>query len=205
MSPDDFQQAWQASSSQSRLRIDADLLVKELQRNQRQFDFMIFARDIREVVVALTMIPVWLFLGWAWALPWAWYLVIPGLVFVAAFMIFDRFRHSQRPPEPDASMREQISHSLAQVDHQIWLLRKVFWWYLLPLALPCGAFFAQVAWKMRALGWVGALTALVTISIFGSIMGFVYWLNQKAVRCGLEPRRQELKTLLSSFGDESDS
>ncbi len=202
MNPDDLQQAWQASSSQGRLKINADLLIQDLQRKQRQFEYMILARDIREVVMALIMIPVWLLLGWTWSLPWTWYLGIPGLTFVAVFMAIDRYRHSQRPPEPDASMREQIAHSLAQVEHQIWLLRNVSWWYILPLALPCVAFLAHIAWKMRAVGWEGALVMLVTISVFGSIMGFVYWLNQKAVRCGLEPRRQELETLVSSLGDD---
>src|SRR6185436_18118907 len=98
MSPDDFQQAWQASSSQGRVMIDADLLVKEVRRNQQQFACTILARDIREVGVALILIPVWLYLGSWLSLPWTWYLTIPGLIWIAAFMIVDRRRHSQRPP-----------------------------------------------------------------------------------------------------------
>ena len=37
MNPDDFKQAWQAQSSQTRLTIDAELLLKEVRRNQRRF------------------------------------------------------------------------------------------------------------------------------------------------------------------------
>lgn len=205
MNPDDLQQAWQASSSQGRLKINADLLIQDLQRKQRQFEYMILARDIREVVVAIILIPVWLLLGWAWSLAWTWYLAVPGFMFVAAFMVVDRFRHSQRPPELDAPLREQIAHALTQVEHQIWLLRNVIWWYIVPIALPCLAFFIQGAWKMRRLGWEGVLALLISLSICGSIMGFVYWLNQRAVGCGLEPRRQELETLLSRLGDETES
>jgi len=206
MSPDDFQQAWQASASQSRVTIDADLLVKEVRRNQQQFACTILARDIREVGVALILIPVWLYLGSWLSLPWTWYLTIPGLIWIAAFMLVDRRRHSQRPPEPDGPLREQITYSLAQVEHQIWLLRNVLWWYILPIAVPCLAFFVQNAWEsyVRGREFVDFVPPfLFSATVCGGIMAFVYWLNQKAVRSGLEPRRKELETLLSSLGDET--
>ena len=53
MEPDKYQQAWQAHSSQTRVTVDADLLLKEVQRSQRNFRAMIFWRDFREVGVAL--------------------------------------------------------------------------------------------------------------------------------------------------------
>jgi hypothetical protein len=208
MSPDDFQQAWQASSAQSRITIDADVLVKEVRRNQQQFACTILTRDIREVGVALILIPVWLFLGARLSLPWSWYLTIPGLIWVAAFMVVDRRRHSQRQPEPDEPLREQIKYSLAQVEHQIWLLRNVLWWYILPVAIPCLAFFAQIAWESFARGrelvdFVPPF--LFSATVCGGVMLFVYWLNQKAVRSSLEPRRAELERLLSSLSDETES
>lgn len=205
MSPDDFQKAWQASSSQSRVTIDADLLLKEVQRNQQQFAYTILARDIREVGVALILIPVWLYLGARLSLPWTWYLTIPGLIWVAAFMLVDRRRHRQLAPEPDGPLREQIKYSLAQVEHQIWLLRNVLWWYILPIAVPCLAFFAHNTWRIRSLGWNAALSFLFCVAFLSGVTVFVYWLNQKAVRSVLEPRRQELEALLASFDDEMDA
>ena len=47
MEPEEFKQAWQASTSQRRLSIDADLLFQEVRRNQERFDTMIFWRDVR--------------------------------------------------------------------------------------------------------------------------------------------------------------
>ncbi len=35
--PDKFQQAWQAQTSATRVTVDADLLLKEVRRNQRNF------------------------------------------------------------------------------------------------------------------------------------------------------------------------
>ena len=37
MDPDNFKQAWQAQASPSQLTIDADLVLKEVRRNQQNF------------------------------------------------------------------------------------------------------------------------------------------------------------------------
>ena len=37
MDPDKYQQAWQAHSSQTRVTVDADLLLKEVQRSPTRF------------------------------------------------------------------------------------------------------------------------------------------------------------------------
>ena len=63
MDPDNFKQAWKTQSSQTRLTIDAELLLKEVRRNERYFAAMIFWRDVREVGVGLLMVPLWLYLG----------------------------------------------------------------------------------------------------------------------------------------------
>jgi hypothetical protein len=97
-----------------------------------------------------------------------------------------------------------VESSLAQVEHQIWLLRNVLWWYLLPPTLSLLAFFGQVAWQAREAGWLGALASFAMMVVFlAAVYGFIYWLNQYAVRTTLEPRRQELAALLSSLEDET--
>ncbi len=204
MDPDDLQDAWQTQKSQTRLTIDADLLIAEFRRNEQAFNAMIRARDIREIGVGLFMIPVWLIMGFALSLPWTWYLTVPGLLWIAGYMLVDRKRHKQQPPEPSGPPRVGVERSLAEVEHQIWLLRNVFWWYLLPLVLPMLAFFAQVSWQMRSRGWWEALAGfgVITASV-GIVFGGVYWVNQYAVRSQLEPRRRELEALLASLQDEA--
>lgn len=203
MNPDDFQQAWQTQSSRPRLTIDADLLLKEVQRNQQQFDAVIFFRDVREVGVGLLMVPVWIWMGVQLGLPWTWYLTVPGLLWIAAFLPVDRMRHKRRIPSPGESLRQCVEGSLAEVDHQIWLLRNVFWWYLLPLGLPILAFFCQVGWSVRAGGWWAVLAVLALSTVPGVVFAGVYKLNQDAVRTSLLPRRQELHALLTSLNDDT--
>lgn len=204
MAPDEFQQAWQAQSFQTRVIIDADLLLDEVQREQKNFRAMIFYRDFGEVGVALLLIPIWIVLGVMTSSPWTWYLTVPALVWVAGFMLVYRMRHKQKPSEPDEPLLLCVQRSLTEVEDQIWLLRNVFWWYLLPPSISIMAFFAHTSWLSRSEGWLYALIFFVILAGFLiALYSFVYYLNQRAVRVQLEPRREELLTLLSSLGDET--
>lgn len=203
MEPDELQQAWQAQASQTRVTVNEDLLRKEVQRNQRAFQAVIFGRDVREVGVGVVMLPLWLFLGKRFVLPWTWYLVVPAMVWVIGFMLVFRMRHGPRPSQPNEPLVQCVTRSLAEVNAQIWLLRRVISWYLLPFAIPILAFFGQVAFSSDAGFWLNlTVFSLATLFVF-VVYGAIYYLNQYAVRHELEPRRQELLTLLTSLGDEA--
>jgi hypothetical protein len=204
MHPDDYKQAWQAQSSQTRLSIDSGLLLQEIRRSQHYFSAMIIGRDLREAGVALLMIPVWIYLGLKFSLPWTWFLMVPALVWIAGYMLLDLLRHKRQPPEPGEPLRRRVERSLAQVEHQIWLLRHVFWWYLLPMAVPMLVASIHISWQAAADGWLAAvLLAAIFLLIIVGTFAAVYRLNQSAVRGELEPRRQELQALLESLQDEA--
>ena len=210
MNPDPLQQAWQTQTAQTRLTIDADVLLKEVQRNQQTFTATIFWRDVREVGVSLLLIPVWIYMGVTMSLPWTWYLTIPALVWIAGFMLLDRIRKKRRSPESGGSLRQCVEQSRAEIEHQIWLLRNVHWWYLLPIALSILAFFLQCTLNMAGeigLGEEGAfaLLGLCIALMFGIVVivfVVIYKLDQNAIRSVLQPRRQELESLLVSLNDD---
>ncbi len=197
MEPDKYQQAWQAQSSETHVTIDADLLLKEVQHNQRNFRATIFCRDFIEVGVAIVLLPCWFYAGIRYSLPWTWYLTVPALVWVAGFVLVDRKRHPQQQSEPGGPLLKSVKESLTQVEHQIWLLRNVFWWYLLPFTISILAFFAHVAWSSRSAGWLAALIFFVILFIRLFIRRLIffriyYTINQRAVRGAAwsrEPRR----------------
>ncbi len=203
MNPDSFKQAWQTQTSQTRLTINAELLLKEVRRNQRQFTATIFWRDVREVGVGLLMVPLWLYLGVKHSLPWTWYLAVPALLWIVGYMLADRVRHKRQPLEPGEPLHQHVESSLAQLEHQIWLLQNVLWWCLLPLIGPLLAFLGQVAWEVRTGGWWTALLLAGEVAFVVIVFAGVYWLNQIAVRSELGPRRQELEALLRSLKDET--
>jgi thiosulfate reductase cytochrome b subunit len=203
MNPDDFKEAWRRQTSQTRLLIDAELLLKEVRRNQRWFTATIFWRDVREVGTSLLMVPLWLYLGVKHSLPWTWYLTVPALLWVATYMLADRMRHKRQPTGPGEPLRQRVESSLAQIEHQIWPLRNVLWWYLLPLAFSMLAFIGQAAWQERAGGWWTAIAISLVVTLVVIVFAGVYWLNQYTVRAELEPRRRELEALLMSLEDET--
>lgn len=79
------------------------------------------------------------------------------------------------------------------------LLRNVFWWYLLPIQVGLGALICSVVWQLRHAGLAVILGLMGYALVCGLLCWGVYKLNQYAVRKTLEPRRQELETLLSSL------
>jgi hypothetical protein len=137
------------------------------------------------------------------ALPWTWYPAIPGLLWIAAFMTADRMRQRKRQAGPADSLVRGVESSLAEVEHQIWLLRNVHWWYLLPLTIPILAFFVQVFWQVPgAAVWESAVATSFGAAIVGGVFAWIYRLNQAAVRATLEPRRQELASMLKGLTED---
>jgi len=199
MNPEELKQAWQMQTSQRRLAIDADALLKEVRHNERHFRQLIFRRDVREVGVTLLLVPLWLWTGLTETLHWTWYLCIPTFLWIAGFMVVDRMRQRQRQAEPGDPLWECVESSLAQVEHQIWLLRNVFWWYLLPPGVAIAAFFANCAWLARDRGLGAGLVMAGVIAFAALVLGGVYWLNQIYVCKELETRRRELQGLIADL------
>lgn len=199
MEPDKFQQAWQSQTARTRVMVDANLLLNEVLRNQQTFQGTILGRDIGEIVVGLGLIPVWFFMGAVLSLPWTWYLTVPACIWVTGFIVIDRIRHKTKQFGPGEPLIQSVRDSLADVEHQIWLLRNVFWWYLLPFVISLFTFFIHVAWLRSSNIWSAIFPGLFVAALYTGI----YYLNQRAVRTQLLPRRQELLALLSSLQDES--
>ncbi len=204
---DELKQAWQSQTSPKRLTLDTALVLNEVRRNEKQFEAMIYARDFREVFVALLMVPVWIVMGVKLSSLWTWYLTIPTLLWIAGFMLVDRKRQRERLPAPGDDLRRSVERSLAQVEHQIWLLRNVFWWYLLPPGVAVMIWLAHLSWSLaQHRSTVGAIAGFGVFAAFFLLIGwFIYWLNQFAVRKQLEPRRKELQTLLKGLDETGEA
>lgn len=200
MTPDLFQEAWQ---SQPLPAVDVEPFVREFRRGEQRFGAMIFWRDFRETVVGLAMLPAWVVMGVGMGLPWSWYLAMPGIAWVVAFIALDRKRQGRRRALPGDPLIRGVGSSLGEVDHQIWLLRNVHWWYLLPLAVPMVAFFADISWRAsRGVVWEATVMTSSFTGVVAIAYTWVYRINQKAIRTTLEPRRRELGALLRSLSDE---
>ena len=195
---EDLQKAWQAQPAHAAAAINPELLLREVRRNQRNFQAIIFWRDVREVGVSALLA---VYFGWhGWRHDrWADELLALVCFGIGAFMLVDRWRQRGQRPVANDPLKASAIHSLHQVTHQIWLLKNVLWWYLLPLGvalvidilLPLAPTWRTKNAALQDIGFVVIFISLV--------FGFVYWINQYAVRKQLEPRRQELAELLASL------
>jgi hypothetical protein len=198
MNFDELQMAWQSQDAGAKMTINADVLLKEVRRNQHHFWLTIFWRDVREVGVAAVL--AWYFLHWAIRdREWSMYLLSFSCLGVGLFMLVDRWLQRRKRPVANDPLRSCIEASLLQVNHQIWLLKNVFWWYLLPLAVPTGISICASLWRTRPAGFSGMIGWVAFMLFVALIYWGVYGLNQYAVRKNLEPRRQELESMLAGF------
>ena len=198
MSFDDLQNQWQSHDHGTRLNLDANLLLKEVRRKHHAMESSLFRRHLVEIVAA-AIVTIFFGYGAMRQNEWFLYLCTLGGLFAGVFLIVDRRIQHQRRPVSDDSLQSCIQASLVQVNHQIWLLRNVFWWHLLPLSIGVVVFHGSLAWQKRDAGLLPqislAIAALVCLLVFWG----VYWLNQQEVKKMFEPRRQELESLLASL------
>lgn len=209
MNFEDLQKAWKAQPVGARVTLDPQVLLKEVRRKQGKFTRTIFWRDVREVGVAAVL--TWTFMkSGVQEHDWTLCLLAYACLGVGLFMVVDRVvQHGRRPVNND-TLRSCVESSLRQVTHQIWLLKNVFWWYVLPLLLGEIIFAVRLAWKLPPDGHGSMPVALFMLVfrglmlgflllVFGGVAWFVTWLNQFAVRKSLNPRREQLENLLSTL------
>lgn len=194
MSFEDIQNAWKHQAPVGRIKVERTTLMKLIKRDQKTLQKTLFRRDFLEVGTALILVPIWIWLGQSE--PWTWYLAIPGCLWIAGFLIIDRFLQRRKTSAESDPLKKSIKGALAQVNHQIYLLKNVFWWYLLPLLLPLSIYFTHTGWLSGDLGTATIDIAFTCLLFFG-----IYKLNQRAIRKDLIPRRDELENFLISLNE----
>jgi len=198
MTFDELQKRWQSQESGFRLSIDSDMLLREVKRNKRYFELIVFWRDVREAGLCFVM---FLFFGYVGLEENFWPLILLALLvlFVAVFLVVDRIvQKGGKKLMTSKGLTSCIEGSLVQVNHQIWLLKNVFWWYLLPMFTGLFIFVGYTAWDARDhIPWFMFDIAYMAVVVL--FMWYVYRLNQKGIRKELEPRKEELEQLLNSL------
>jgi hypothetical protein len=198
MNFEQLQTAWQSQPPGAKVTISADLLLKEVRRNQNQFRKTILLRDMREVGACLFLFVFFTQRGWG-DNDWTDILVGLSCLGVGVFMVADRLRQHRKRPVANDSLRGCVETSLHQINHQIWLLKNVLWWYMLPIMLTTGISVCVHLWQTRHNGLSAVVAFAFCLVIFALVDWGVYKLNQYAVRKTLQPRQRELEALLNGL------
>ncbi|HUI08351.1 MAG TPA: hypothetical protein VL486_15225 [Verrucomicrobiae bacterium] len=197
MNPDELKELWHDQLAGRRLTLDAGIVLRQIEQSKRDFEATMFWRDVREVGAALLAAAFFLWFGIKDGI---WPLLVAAALTagVGVFMVVDRYLQRRRRPPYSDPLLACAEESLAQIDHQIWLLKNVFWWCLLPLGLGCVLFWGQSSWTLLKAG----LWRLKDLEFpVGCVLLYwgVYHLNQYAVKKAFEPRRQETEALLQNL------
>jgi hypothetical protein len=160
-------------------------------RFQRQIRF----RDWRELIaggfVAVMLAPAILrgpLLARAGAL-----IVIAGIGFIAYKLFAARRLTTRRAANPALPVATALRAELAEVEAQIALLESVAWWYVSP---TIGGSILLVAGTRGTAGWLFTLG----YAVFAVLLGWgIIALNRRAVRRTLQPKRDEITTLLAQI------
>ncbi|MBN1256449.1 MAG: hypothetical protein JXA52_01950 [Planctomycetes bacterium] len=203
MTFDDLRTTWQSQASACQPKIDLPVLLQILQRAKRDFAAMILRRDVLEVAIAFLMFLVFLN-DYSDSREWPLLLLASSCLFVGGFMVIDRFLQKRKAPKLFDPLQSCIKESLTAVNHQIWLLKNVFWWYLLPPGIGVLTHYCYIGFKIiPTLESTGAAFGIVcfvcVVGITMMIFWWVYNLNQNAVEKELLPRKQELEQLLENL------
>lgn len=198
MNLEDVQWQWQSHKHGSLASIDTEGIFAELRRKQTAMEIALLRRDYVEVGVGLLMAAFCAFGAIHWEQR-MWLVTSLCCLFVAMFLGVDRVIQRRRRPEYDAPLLLCLEGSLDAVRHQIWLLRNVMWWYLLPLAIGIVAFVASLQENQPARGVAENVGLIATIMACMLVFMGVYRANQRAVEQVLIPRWQELQKLKSSL------
>jgi hypothetical protein len=205
MEPEELQHAWHSQDNQP-VTVDVEALLSLVKRNHRNFRSTILIRDVIEIGIALALTVFFGAIGNARE-NWSWYVLAAGCLFVAVFMLVDRQRQRSRSPSNTETLAVWVERSRSDVEHQIWLLRNIFWWYLLPPLIGITCVYAYPIWQARHAGAGFALALGLPAGLLAGSCAFfygVYLLNQRAVRANLLPRLKELQSLAENLSCDRD-
>jgi phosphoglycerol transferase MdoB-like AlkP superfamily enzyme len=198
MNFEELQQAWQSHGNSDKVTLDTDLVLKEVRRNAANFRATIFWRDAREIGVAFGLTIFFSYQGMK-TQDWTQGLIALACLGVGAFMVIDRLKQRAKQPISNDPLKGCLESSLLQVCHQIWLLKNVAWWYLLPLSVAIGVSMIHSLGRAQNSNFPASVVLALAAVVIGVLYWGIYQLNLLAVRKTLEPRRRELETLLASL------
>lgn len=200
---EDLQNQWQKEGGNASIQVSYDMLLKEVHRNQYNFDNEILWRDIQEFVASMVGSGIFLIFG---IILDRWFFTAAiGMLYLAVFFIVYRRFRPKKSPTGAASLKTCIEESLDEINRQVHLLKNVFWWYLL---LPGITFIFPL---VKIGGFLNpeemsadSLLIVVGVAVFmGIVFWCVCWVNRRCIRKDLLPRKQELEELLQSMDNGS--
>lgn len=197
MTLDEYREIWQDQEPREDLRPFEEEVLSEVKERSREYDRKLFWRDLREIGVAVLAAAFFGYVAFAAGAPLM--RIGAAVVVAAAAFVVWKLRRARRNGDAELASRpvaERLRARIDQVERQIRLLESVLWWYLAPLGIGVALMMISDGWGL----WTAGELLLLVI-----VYGYIWHLNQRAVRRCHRPRRQELARLLRRLEEEPDA
>lgn len=202
-----LQELWKnQSATLPPLPDDAALLAK-IKGDSAEFDLTIRRRDRRELwaglkyagfFAALSLVPA------ARGEAWSFAVAAGSMAGVMLFLLGEKIlatRSSRGLPRD--TLLDELSFARREVGRQIWLLRNVAWWYVLPAQAAWWFFGFGIArvfpWTIPLPGVIGLMACWTYFLWRGAVD--VCRLNREAVEKSLVPRLKELDAIATGLAE----
>lgn len=200
MNLDELQEIWK--SQDTRIAVRSALLLTSIRDKQKRHMRSIWLRNLREGWVTILVA---IYLTWTVETDaesrlqlWAFYLAMGILLGVGGFRVIDNYRQKRRTAQFEDSSLSFVECSLQNINHRIWLLENIFWWWILPVAVAGILVIAQII-MLVGLQPTLFLNVGVAAGIVCVILGVLYWGNRWTAQKYWLPRKMELEAILSAL------
>lgn len=196
---DELRELWSATPVPP---VKSTEVLAMVEKRMKRFDRMVFMRNLRECAASLVVSGVFLAMALKSHEPWQrageWIIVISGLV--TAFTLV-RYGRSGKPLDAGRSLTEYVGELMKRYDQQIWLLRNVKYWYLLPmyvgLLMLTGGMLLQQS-RAGAMKW----PTLAMPVVYTAVFGWIWWLNEVSAAGKLRNCKEKLLRMMDEEGTD---
>jgi hypothetical protein len=196
---------WKNSSQASEITIETNQLVNELNTRVSKIQKTIRKRDVREISASVIGIMIFSFL--MYEIPFPITKLACGISILWFVFVIFKFRKSKlqnTQEELSLSLTEELNLQEKTLEQQVKLLDSAAFWYAGPSFLANVVFIIGLK-NPSDYNWINWLSQeflpLTTNAKIITIIGlaifnlFVIWMNKKAVKNGIQPILENIKTV----------
>lgn len=168
--------------------------INDLDKAHRKDQRRLIRLNVQEIIPCLALAGLFVWNGPTSVRPVATFAAAVPVLALAVFMVVTSTRHHREDQAWGASVRDQLSRRLAQLEHRSGMYRTLAWWYSTPIAVSI------------ALLWVGAaedpgvVDGFVLLGWTLATYGFVYAVNRRPNR-KYKSEIEQLAPLLDEFDE----